>query len=151
MTDGIETVDQEVPENADGSKISVAGDFLDRVAVLTSVNVSLVLSPGRRRDNGSRVLVPFVSLDMAGSSILSDEPQSYVSEIISLDNLAFLTAALANELQRVTTDYVEVIEGSAHLDVVEQSRLEAQMRKLLGHAHTCVEMISATGRNADTE
>jgi hypothetical protein len=134
------------------TKVTIAGDFLDRVSSVDSVDVSLLLSVANKKADNSRILIPFVSLDIKGSELLSVEEDrigKLFSETISLDDLAYLAASLGRELQRAIKEYSEIAQGTAFHDQKRMSLVSKRVRTLSEQVKGCIEALDALSSASD--
>jgi len=84
----------------------VFGDFTDRIYIVNDTRMSLVLSPGRDADNDKPFLLPHVEVRMGKTHQSENESEpdfsALMTEILSLENAAFVVASLSNNMKVVS-------------------------------------------------
>jgi hypothetical protein len=113
--------------------LTVFSDFVRDVVVVSATNTSLLTCIGRLGDGAdNEVVVPFVEVKFEGPEPLDGGvPPAFFSQILTLDNAAFLIADLAQDfggvcehLRKMSTG--EVKAERARLDYVRRYLTDAQ-------------------------
>lgn len=133
-------------------RLTIAGDFLDRVSSINSVGSSLLLSVASHKADRSRLLVPFVALDIKGSEFLDLEDRestTFISEIISLDDLAYLTSSLSQELERAVKEFSEIVQGSSFHDGKRLGLLTQRLKRASEHIKGSLELVDTLKSGGD--
>lgn len=104
------------PQSAPDAVMLYGSALVDRLTYISSTFSSLVMSVGRARDNRD-VLVPFVEVKFEGPTG-QDDPvsKSFFSELVPLENIAFVLEDISNDLTTVCQHFSAVAAGPVKPD-----------------------------------
>lgn len=106
------------------AKVNLEGDFLDDVLKVSEGAMSLLISPGELAPTEEKVLVPFVAVTMSGESEFNGQGVEKVfSDILSIENSAYVLATWSDELARVTEELLLISSGTLKPNYLQMKQM----------------------------
>ncbi|NDV50562.1 hypothetical protein [Salipiger sp. PrR003] len=126
--------------------LNVSGSIAESLTTATRVDLALTTTFARNSDNQD-VLLPLLDCRLIGKRALSDaEPAAFFSGILSLDNGAYITAMLVDELARSLDHLAALTEGPAVKHELDTAQIREWLRNAttrLQHAESLLDSIDA--------
>ncbi|CAO4170377.1 hypothetical protein CLBKND_01581 [Methylorubrum aminovorans] len=108
--------------------VTLSGDFFDQVATVPLTQMSLLMAVGQVSEGGAHVLIPFVETKLGRAEREGTEPEDLFSELLTLENAAFLVSDLAGDLRLVCQHLGNIVDGPLR---PEPARMEFVRRFLI--------------------
>ena len=102
---------REIDELPEIPLVKLSGDFFDRVATVPLTQMSLLIAVGQVSEGGDHVIIPFVETKLARVEGEGTEPEDLFSQILTLENAAFLVSELAGDLRLVCAHLGNMAKG----------------------------------------
>ena len=108
--------------------VTLSGDFFDQVVTVPLTQMSLLMAVGQVGDEGDHVLIPFVETKLGRTEAEGAEPEDLFSQLLTLENAAFLVSDLAGDLRLACAHLGNMADGPLR---PEPARMEYVRRFLV--------------------
>lgn len=119
------------------SAVGVRGDFIDRLIYVTDSSVSLINSVGYL-DGDKPILVPFADVRLSSAPPEGHARGEIFSELMTLDNLASLLAALCTDFRAACAELCTIAQGSLAVEATRLQRLKDLTSEMNGQIERCM-------------
>lgn len=136
---------EEAPALPEIPSVTLSGDFFDRVATVPLTQMSLLMAVGQVGEGGNHVIIPFVETKLARAEGEEAEPEDLFSQLLTLENAAFLVSSLAGDLRLACAHLGNMSSGPLR---PEPARIEYVRRFLLrarDNVSACLDEIDRGG------
>ncbi|BAQ49191.1 MULTISPECIES: hypothetical protein [Methylobacterium] len=129
MTDEVQAEGLDEPDKLpEIPTVTLNGDFFDRVATVPYTQMSLLMAVGQLGEGGDHILIPFVETKLGRAVSEDAEPEDLFSQLLTLENAAFLISHLAGDMRMACTHLGNMAQGPLR---PEPARMEYVRRFLL--------------------
>ncbi len=124
--------------------VRLPGDAIDAFPVNYAV-MSLIMGVGAL-DDGMATLVPFVDMEIAGPDIEDGEedgegPEVLFSEVVTLENAAFVMAALLRDYGAICGHLADLAEGKLRPEPARVTQARMYMLEAREQVQACIERL----------